>query len=1337
MLDTRPKGATAMPLAYPENIVWYVRAVIDGNTSEGSAVAIRLQQTVEKSGGRQGDPATARTYLLTCRHVVCGKSADGAEGFGPVAPDIRAWAPGTGFNTPQSKKATLAIDGLYHKHGSDDRRSGAADDWVVLEIIDARAASAAPAVTSWAREDPTGDVHIYGYPGGDASFSEGVVTPTQAPEAFPVRDEFHGSLRLLGDKGRPGVSGGGVFTASGFLFAGIHRARTDATLQLHAVSSQHIRNRLRELNFEVIERRHESVPILPASPDLTRPGLFRYLLDQWFPRFHSFLTNVARTRFPEPPELSVLRTSLAELGAEIAHEFQEKLYIPVWVRGVPEARSRERGNRDPFVAPIHQVILQLAGRPQGGGDSASANIEALSRRSRVVRNVLRSLDRAESPLILLGEPGSGKTMTLQQAARALALQEKERVFPRLVLYVRLGEFHVDGSVTTHDVWNYVRQAAPSTVRSFLESLAYHHRLVIFFDGMDEMSRDQYGAHTEALSRFAGTTGAKTLFSCRITDFSKKFVHRRLVILPFNRSQVAAYLRVYVDSFPITVSSERLTLRALSQKISKGDLPIDPSNPFVLWLLCIYLQENGVWPNSRVELLQFYNERNYERKAEEHSSTEDRTTFPTMKAAFDEWSRFAYVITNRNRGTAIPVDELKKGSNDAEVVKMIEVAKLCGVLETSREGEVPQIRFVHHRLQEFFTAAHIRDNRPAISWLDKFDAPRWQATMVNLVLMEGGGEAVEALTVSVSELLRTHQATIQALTEAKTKESIPNAPQPASTPSSISDSVCLSSEEQETTLADRVELASRMLRECGTGTASVRSELAAVVWPAIEHLADHGNPITQVKMLRACRNLPEVATIGVLRKPLESPVGWVRDQALIVMAESRTGASALGTDLATEMAYDLASGHFLARLPAYVRAAARTRGLAGWWCVAMGVLCFLTNLVFLLAIAGVLYMVAAQQVTWLNDYFWIAGYGAVILIVSGIVFKYEPAKVWIAILTTASASLILLAVIPVFWAIASLIILVGIAFCFAVLVQPIAVVATMVGFIVGVIAQFGSLALFLLVTSACRENRRTVLPSVAVAWQQGGFAEAWEFASEGIISGIAMAIYGFVAIACFFLAAFALGMGSNLIGGFLTTDRVITAIGVLVVVLILGLAIQPIRQSIAERNTGPVFRFVGILAVAVGIILCLAVGGTVAILLWNVVFHNGLGFISWLDSAGAGSYIGRGLVVVTIGLATIALIASMAVLLRSLGGVIFPRPGPYGTGYFTVDEWKRLLGQSDKHGQEQLLLRTNHKTVGLKPSQFLAVLREIEPFIKKEDPAATAYWTLRDQLQEVERQEREG
>ncbi len=150
---------------------------------------------------------------------------------------------------------------------------------------------------------------------------------------------------------------------------------------------------------------------------------------KWFPGFYRFLARLGIA--PGPSELTEIRKYLRELHSQIENEMREKTYLPLSGKKIPSTGPLVNEiNKDPFVSPIHQVILKILGKSKGG-DSASAQISAVSRRSRMVRNILRLIDNSEDPLILLGDPGSGKTMTLQQAVMTLAKKDSHRIFPRV------------------------------------------------------------------------------------------------------------------------------------------------------------------------------------------------------------------------------------------------------------------------------------------------------------------------------------------------------------------------------------------------------------------------------------------------------------------------------------------------------------------------------------------------------------------------------------------------------------------------------------------------------------------------------------------------------------------------------------------------------------------------------------------------------------------------------------------------------------------------------------------------------------------------------------------
>jgi vWA-MoxR associated protein C-terminal domain len=220
----------------PKKYMWFVQSTGFGPAKEGSAVAIRLRKI--------GQPQSAETFLLTCAHVVRGESKEGLSGYGDLL-KIQVWPPDVGFHPDEACVATVAFD-MAQNLPQDS--SNVADDWIVLKIAKAQAASAAMGVRNWGGLSNFQHVRIHGYIGRE-SLPNSKVIPTMT-EQFPFRSESQGELCLHGDGTRPGISGGGLFTDGTGDFVGIHRARVDDILQLRAISADHIKRRLFELGYE-------------------------------------------------------------------------------------------------------------------------------------------------------------------------------------------------------------------------------------------------------------------------------------------------------------------------------------------------------------------------------------------------------------------------------------------------------------------------------------------------------------------------------------------------------------------------------------------------------------------------------------------------------------------------------------------------------------------------------------------------------------------------------------------------------------------------------------------------------------------------------------------------------------------------------------------------------------------------------------------------------------------------------------------------------------------------------------------------------------------------------
>lgn len=261
-------------LAYPRNVIWYLEARKwdwpEWEPQMGTGVVVWLQSAA--------NPAKLRKFLLTCAHVVRGRDANGALGYGPVLKEILCWQPGFGHTRPRdierrrsgkspgafAAEIFLLDNQIIPDEVPEDERRPALD-WVLLEIKDPRFQDMDP-VKDWADLAEGERLDIFGYPGGSETWGEnGVVECVKSEDFEEQRTSSPGTLRLNSSASTaPGMSGGGIFNKKGQL-VGIHRSQTASQLEFGAVRASTIRDVLKAKGWNVVQL---SLP----SPEQPAPG---------------------------------------------------------------------------------------------------------------------------------------------------------------------------------------------------------------------------------------------------------------------------------------------------------------------------------------------------------------------------------------------------------------------------------------------------------------------------------------------------------------------------------------------------------------------------------------------------------------------------------------------------------------------------------------------------------------------------------------------------------------------------------------------------------------------------------------------------------------------------------------------------------------------------------------------------------------------------------------------------------------------------------------------------------------------------------------------------------
>lgn len=679
--------------------------------------------------------------------------------------------------------------------------------------------------------------------------------------------------------------------------------------------------------------------VLNAVADVRAASGFRRIVQEWaltlLARLSGRLYEALATRglVREPLERRRIEDYHRDLDTRMARDNAVQLVE----QEVVDA-SRESSAFDVHVprgAAVERIrhLLKLLSGVSHGGDQATAQLASLSRRSKVVRDAVATLVRARRPVILLGEPGSGKSMTLREVARETVHRRSRGPKPPVVVYARLAAYTSTDGDGVGNVIEFIRTQIPpafQAIRKALPVLIAERRLIVLFDGMDEMERNRYNLRIQELSRFAGEneSSVRTLFSCRINDFSPDFTHRQLVLLPFGDPQIREFVRRNV-TLPIRVDATTYTkhidlVRDLRDRSGLADLI---NNPLMLFLTTRYIHSEQRWPATRAALFSSYVEQHLRKMA-----AEGRIVFGEgdPPALFDAWSRIAIALLKQKRGD-VPLATL--AAEDPALERAVDIGKRAGVLQADADDET-RIRFAHHRFQEYFAARSMArpDGEAGIDWSRGLDLPAWQETLLNLASMQPECRALTVLEESLREPVTKLEA------EGKLPRSLRP---PRMAVDEIDDSVLeqffkeaarerqLELQQQrfgkwpldpseERLWADRIVLASQIVREAAAQKTQLPAEFESTFRESLKILAAIGRPTSQVKMLWAWKNAPGSDVTAALAKPLESPIGWVRDQAILLVASvSRTDVS---RNLGIDLSIDLAAENVVRRMGTFLRAA---------------------------------------------------------------------------------------------------------------------------------------------------------------------------------------------------------------------------------------------------------------------------------------------------------------------------------------------------------------------------------------------------------------------------------
>lgn len=347
---------------------------------------------------------------------------------------------------------------------------------------------------------------------------------------------------------------------------------------------------------------------------------------------------------------------------------------------------------------------------------AEVEVHSLVKNKRSVGDLLTTLreDKTDQPILILGEPGSGKSVALRRLCREL-IKETPKT-KRLPLYINLRNWtstvawSEENPPTTAELRDYVhayvhREAddlfADRFLKAHFDEMLQRGIIFFIFDSFDEIPAvmDQpenswvIGALSDVIGKFL-----------RGAHASRGIVASRYFKRPTDQLEAGAIYRIKpFDDARIWTVLERVGVRTAPQIREvfqkRSDLIAAATNPLIANLLAMFVREHGgEWPSSKLILFNDYILRQLSDPSVVSRMTSSNLT---QESCIATTIVVASAMTESDTyGLEIPMDILTRQFPDLPVMGTLHILKFARLGRLNADS-VSHFSFAHRRFQEFF------------------------------------------------------------------------------------------------------------------------------------------------------------------------------------------------------------------------------------------------------------------------------------------------------------------------------------------------------------------------------------------------------------------------------------------------------------------------------------------------------------------------------------------------------------------------------------------------------------------------------------------------------------
>ncbi len=374
-----------------------------------------------------------------------------------------------------------------------------------------------------------------------------------------------------------------------------------------------------------------------------------------------------------------------------------------------------------------------------------AEVEAersLAVRPRIASDLIRAirLDPTSSVFVILGDPGSGKSVALRRLVRALCNQaQRTGIVP---VYVNLREYPAEREPTTENIVEFVREMARQQTgrdgRAFLDTWYNIFRknggLFFVIDSFDELPSvldcdDKSDSHQRISASF-DRFFTQEVQSCKSVIASRHFrapvgvKGTRLIIRPFRERKIRKAMQTWL-------SGRGIDADAYVRRLFRDRPQLAPllRNPFTAELIADYARTNGPeqLPEGAFQIFDDY----ITTRLEDDKPTLDRLKVTPEKVRLAAATIARAMYERDDIGLEVDVElvhsflEATMGDHAEKLTEALRYARIVRIGGSDRR----RFSFVHRRFAEFFVVEGIQENGRIVKLQSIPTDSRWRDCLV--------------------------------------------------------------------------------------------------------------------------------------------------------------------------------------------------------------------------------------------------------------------------------------------------------------------------------------------------------------------------------------------------------------------------------------------------------------------------------------------------------------------------------------------------------------------------------------------------------------------------------